>query len=176
METFTNHMNIYLLTPCSSIRNVVVKFALILPAILVCVAGCNGFQRGGGSRSVKAGNTNTKAVYGIGVGLKLEFLIVTDIDSDGTVASAGSTWAGEIAPPQGKKVTYRATGDGLDINGTQYDYGSGRVFLVSNKDEKITVTQLDVAIGDADYDDEVDRIIETEQVQQFLNPGGEEGQ
>jgi hypothetical protein len=72
-------------------------------------------------------------------------------------------------------VTYRATGDGLDINGTQYDYGSGRVFLVSNKDEKITVTQLDVAIGDADYDDEVDRIIEMDQVQEFVNPGKEEG-
>jgi hypothetical protein len=168
-------MGINMLAPCFNIPNKVVTFALVLPAALACFAGCNSFQRGGGSRSVKAGNTNTKAVYGIGVGLKLEFLIVTDIDSDGTVASAGSTWAGEIAPPQGKKVTYRATGDGLDINGTQYDYGSGRVFLVSNKDEKITVTQLDVAIGDADYDDEVDRIIEMDQVQEFLNPGKEEG-
>lgn len=164
-----------MLAPCSNIPNKVVTFALVLPVVLACVAGCNGFQRGGGSRSVKAGNTNTKAVYGIGVGLKLEFLIVTDIDSDGTVASAGSTWAGEIAPPQGKKVTYRAIRDGLDINGTQYDYGSGRVFLVSNKDDKITVTQLDVAIGDADYDDEVDRIIEMDQVQEFLTPGKEEG-
>ena len=159
----------------SKIPNKVLTFTLVLTAILACFAGCNGFQRGGGSRSVKAGNTNTKAVYGIGVGLKLEFLIVTDIDSDGTVASAGSTWSGEIAPPQGRKVTYRATGNGLDINGTQYDYGSGRVFLVSNKDDKITVTQLDVAIGDADYDDEVDRIIEMEQVQEFLNPEGKEG-
>ena len=165
-----------MLAPDSHIPNKVQTFSLVLPAILACVAGCNGFQRGGGARSVKAGNTNTKTVYGIGLGLKLEFLIVTDIDSDGTVASAGSTWAGEIAPPQGKKVTYRAIGDGLDINGTQYDYGSGRVFLVSNKDDKITVTQINVAIGDADYDDEVDRIIEMEQVQEFLNPGGEEGQ
>lgn len=44
------------------------------------------------------------------------------------------------------------------------------------KDDKITVTQINVAVGDADYDDEVDRIIEMEQVQEFLNPGGEEGQ
>lgn len=165
-----------MLTPGSNISNKALTFTLVLPVMLAFYSGCNGFQRGGGSRSVKAGNTNTKAVYGIGAGLKLEFLIVTDIDYDGTMASAGSTWTGEIAPLQGKKVTYRAIGDGLDINGTQYDYGSGRVFLVSNKDEKITVTQLDVAIGDADYDDEVDRIIAMEQVQEFLNPGAEEGQ
>jgi hypothetical protein len=79
---------------------------------------------------------------------------------------------GEIAPPQGKKVTYRAIDNGLDINGTEYEYGNGRVFLVSNKDDKITVSQVDVAIGDADYDDEVDRIIEMEKVQKFLNPEG----
>ncbi len=165
-----------MLAPGSNISNKVLTFTLVLPAMLGSLAGCDGFQRGGGSRSVKAGSTNTKAVYGIGVGLKLEFLIVTDIDSDGTVASAGSTWSGEIAPPQGRKVTYRAIGNGLDINGTQYDYGSGRVFLVSNKNDKITVTQVDVAIGDADYDDEVDRIIEMETVHEFLNPEGEEGQ
>jgi hypothetical protein len=161
-----------MLAPDSNMPNKVLTLSLVLPAMLACVAGCNGFQRGGGSRSVKAGNTNTKAVYGIGVGLTLEFLIVTDIDSDGTVASAGSTWAGKIAPPQGKKVTYRATDNGLDINGTEYEYGNGRVFLVSNKDDKITVSQVDVAIGDADYDDEVDRIIEMEKVQKFLNPEG----
>lgn len=164
-----------MLVPCSNISNKVLTFTIVLPAMLAFLAGCNGFQRGGGSRSVIAGNTNTKAVYGIGGGLKLEFLIVTDIDSAGTVASAGSTWTGEIAPPQGSKVTYTAIKNGLDINGTEYDYGNGRVFLVSNKDDKITVTQLDVAIGDADYDDEVDRIIEMEQVQEFLNPGAEEG-
>jgi hypothetical protein len=165
-----------MLAPGLNIFKKVLTFTLVLPAMLACFAGCHGFQRGGGSRTVKAANTNTKAVYGIGVGLKLEFLIVTDIDSDGTVASAGSTWTGEIAPPQGRKVTYRAIPEGLDINGKEYDYGNGRVFLVSNKDDKIAVTQVDVAIGDADYDDEVDRIIEMEQVQEFLNPGGEEGQ
>ena len=137
--------------------------------ILALIIGCGKFESGGGSRSVLAGGTNTEAVYGFGEGKKLGFVMFTDIPSEGTVASAGSTWTGHIAPKEGQAVVYKGSADGLDINGTEYKFANGRVFLVSSKDDNISVSQLNFPIKDSIYDAEIDRIAETEEVQEFLS-------
>ena len=138
-------------------------------AILTSITGCGEFGSGGGSRSVLAEGNNTEAVYGFGEGKKLGFVMFTDIPSEGTVASAGSTWTGHIAPKEGQAVVYKGSADGLDINGTEYKFANGRVFLVSSKDDNISVSQLNVPIGDASYDSEIDRIAKTADVQAFLS-------
>ena len=137
--------------------------------VLASIIGCGKSESGGGSRSVLAGGTSTEAVYGIGEGKKLGFVMFTDIPSEGTVASAGSTWTGHIAPKKGQAVNYKGSADGLDINGTEYKFASGRVFLVSSKDDNISVSQINVPIGDASYDSEIDRIAKTADVQAFLS-------
>jgi hypothetical protein len=82
--------------------------------------------------------------------------------------SAGSTWTGHIEPTKGLTVHYQGSADGLEINGTGYTFAKGRVFLVSTKQGSISVGQLDVPIGDAVYDAEIDRIVELDEVQKFL--------
>ena len=137
--------------------------------ILASIIGCGKYTSGGGSRSVIAGGTSTKAVYGFGEGMQLAFVVFTDIPSDGTVASGGSTWTGRIAPKKGRTVDYKGSADGLDINGNEYSFANGRVFFVSTEEDTISVSQLDVPIRDANYKAEIDRIVETEEVQEFLS-------
>ena len=79
-----------------------------------------------------------------------------------------STWTGTIAPKTGQTIDYKGSAEGLEINGTEYKFAKGRVFLVSTKEETFTVSQLKVPIGDTNYDAELDRIIETADVQAFL--------
>jgi hypothetical protein len=137
--------------------------------ILASIIGCGKLTSGGGSRSVSAGAENTTAVYGFDGGMKLAFVVFTDISSDGTVASGGSTWTGSIAPKKGRAVNYTGSADRLDINGTEYKFASGRVFFVSTKDDAISVSQLDLPIGDENFDAEIDRIAETEEMQRLLS-------
>ncbi len=136
--------------------------------ILASIIGCGKTKSGGGSRSVVVGSDASQAVYGIREGNELGFAIFTDIRPEGTVASAGSTWTGTIAPKTGQTIDYKGSAEGLEINGTEYKFAKGRVFLVSTKEETFTVSQLRVPIGDTNYDAELDRIIETADVQAFL--------
>jgi len=122
---------------------------------------------GGGCRSIDAGKSPKEAVYGSCAG-QLAFVVFTDIQADGTTASGGSTWTGEIVPVKGMSVKYVGTTVGLAINGTDYKFASGRVFLVSTKADKLSVTQLDVPVGNGDYSSEIDRLAKTREVQEFL--------
>jgi hypothetical protein len=141
---------------------------IVAALALASFVGCRKFESGGGSRSVVVGSTAYSAVYGFGEGKKLGFVMFTDISSEGTVASAGSTWTGHIAPTTGQTVEYKGSADRLDINGTEYTFANGRVFLVSTQEDNISVIQLNVPIGDSMYDAEIDRIEKTEDVQGFL--------
>lgn len=144
----------------------------LLPLTLV---GCGEqFIRGGGSRSVRAGDTQTKAVYCIGAEKKLEFLIVTDLPNTGTTASSGSTWEGAIVPEQGIAVRYKGTTEGVTINGANYDFGKGRVLLVSTENDRATVRQVPVPMSDADYKAEIDRIVQLDEVQEFVKASAED--
>ena len=150
-------------------RNRLWTRTLIAAVTSAAIIGCGNIESGGGSRSVVAGGTATVAVYGFSDGKKLGFVMFTDIPSEGAVGSAGSTWTGQITPEKGEAVTYQGSASGLDINGSQYNFTNGRVFLVSTTEDTISVRQLNVPIGDAVYDTEIGRIVETEDVQAFLS-------
>jgi hypothetical protein len=137
-----------------------------LSVILVLGGGCRR-RSGGGTGSITAG---TMAAYGwSGADDKLGFVIFTDLDSQGTIGSASARWTGYIEPTTGPTVHYKRTSGGLDINGTNYDFANGRVFLASTTEGKISVSQLDIPISDASYEAELDRIAELEEVQEFLS-------
>ena len=135
---------------------------------VVLVLGGGG--SGGGTRSITAGTTATTAAYGWGgADDKLGFVLFTDLDSQGTIGSASGKWTGSIKPTIGPTVHYKGTSGGLDINGTNYDFANGGVFLASTKEGEVSVSQLDIPISDAKYDAEIDRIAEREEVQAFLS-------
>ncbi len=69
--------------------------AIAIAVLLASIVGCGKLElTGGGSRSIVAGAIARAAVYGFGAEEKLGFVMFTDIPSEGTMASAGSTWAG----------------------------------------------------------------------------------
>ena len=141
-----------------------------LSVILALSSGCGTSGKGGGgTRSITAGTTTTTAVYGWGADDKLGFVIFTDLDTPDTVGSASSKWTGYIESPTAPTVHYGHTSDGMDINGTEYKFANGRVFLVSAKEGSISVRQLDIPIGDLVYDTEIDRIAKLEEIQEFLD-------
>jgi hypothetical protein len=142
--------------------------AMAVVAILATMVGCGEEKTGGGGRSIVAGATARASVYGIRAGKELGFVIFTDIPSEGTKVSGGSNWAGRIEPTKGLTVEYKGTADKREINGTEYEFVNGRVFLVSTKGETLSVDQLDVPIDDVRYDAEMDRITELKEVQEFL--------
>lgn len=137
--------------------------------ILVSIVGCGKEKTGGGSRSIVAGAIARESVYGIRAGKKLGFVMFTDIPSEGTNVSAGSTWTGRIEPTKGLTVNYKGSTDGLEINGTEYRFEAGRVFMVSTKGDALSVEQLNVLIGDAPYGAEIDRIAKLKEVQKFFD-------
>jgi len=143
--------------------------AIAIAVLLASSVGCGKLEiSGGGSRSIAAGAIARAAVYGFRAEKELGFVLFTDIPSEGTSVSAGSTWTGQIEPTKGLAVDYKGSADGLEINGTEYSFANGRVFLVSTKEDNISVDHLDVPIGDAMYDAEIDRIVKLEEVQEFL--------
>lgn len=155
-------------------KNRVIGLA-VLSVILAWSGGCGG-GRGGGTRSITSGTTTTTANYGWRVAdEKLEFVIFTDLDSPGTIGSASARGTGYIESPGGPTVHYQRTSDGMNIDGTEYAFARGSVFLVSTKEGSISVSQLDIPIGDAKYDAEIDRIAELEEVQAFLSKSPVDG-
>lgn len=138
-------------------------------AILVMSSGCDSGS-GSGTRSITVGPTTVTAVYGwSGANNKLGFVIFSDLDTPDNVASASAKWAGYIESPAGLTVHYKHTAGGMDINGTEYKFAKGRVFLVSAKEGSMLVSQLDIPIRDAEYRAELNRIAEREEVQAFLH-------
>jgi hypothetical protein len=136
-----------------------------ISVLSVTMVGC---ERGGGARGVAVGSTSKVAVYGTHVKRRLGFVMFTDIPQHGTSVSAGSAWTGRVKPANGLTINYRGSAGGLEIDGTAYKFTEGRVFLVSTKEGKISVAQLDVPMSDAVYDAEIDRIAELSEVQEFL--------
>ena len=121
-------------------------------------------------RSIVAGATAKECVYGIRSGKELGFVIFTDISSEGTKSTAGSTWTGTIQPATGSTVQYEGDSGGLTINGTRYEFASGRVFLVSTTGGAVSAEQLNIPVGSAQYDAEIDSISKRKEIQEFLVP------
>lgn len=138
-------------------------------AILLSNTGCQE-QLGGGNRSFSVDGAPAKtAVFGIRAGSKLGFIIFTDNTEEGTIPDSWiPSWTGQIKPAKGLGVVYKGSNEGLDINGTAYKFANGRVFLVSLREDSISVTQLNVSNDDATYDAEIGRIAELKELQDFL--------
>jgi hypothetical protein len=138
-------------------------------AILLSNTGCQE-QLGGGNRSFSVDGAPAKtAVFGIRAGSKLGFIIFTDNTEEGTIPDSWiPSWTGQIKPAKGLGVVYKGSNEGLDINGTAYTFANGRVFLVSVREDSISVTQLNVSNDDATYDAEIGRIAELKELQEFL--------
>ena len=135
--------------------------------IVASISGCGELEKlGGGSRSIAAGATAKECVYGIRAGKKLGFVIFTGIT--GASTSAGSSWAGHIKPKEGLAVQYEGDSGGLTINGTRYEFANGRVFLVATTSGTVSARQLNIPIGTAQYDVEIESISKQENIQEFL--------
>ena len=148
----------------------------VISVMLVFSSGCGGGSvggTGGGTCGVSGGT----AVYGwSGANDRLGFVIFTDQGAPGTIGTASSSWRGSVKPVSGPTVHYDGSSGGIgidgtkiDIEGTEYKFANGRVFLVSTEGDKISVRQLDIPISDAKYEAEIDRIAELEEVQEFLS-------
>ena len=75
--------------------------SIAIAMLLTSIVGCGEpEQTGGGSRGIVAGTIARAAVYGIRAETKLGFVIITDIPTEGTIVSAGSTWTGRVEPPR----------------------------------------------------------------------------
>jgi len=136
----------------------------------VMTVGCSKLQSGGGARSITVGGQACESVYGIRDGDRLAFIVFTDITSDGTVVSAGSDWSGKIAPSSGEALAYDGSSEAIQIDGTDYQFENGRVFLVSGGETGYSVTQVDLPLEDTAFRKEIDRITQVDDVQAFLNP------
>ncbi|MEO1524750.1 MAG: hypothetical protein AAFX06_04905 [Planctomycetota bacterium] len=147
---------------------------LLIAVTLAAQVGCGKMvYKGGGMRSVNANKTSLQAVYGADAPDNLAFVVFTDVDTSGSVASAGSSWTGSITRPEGKAIDYEGDGDGITIDGTAYSFTDGRVFLVATDGDTITVTQTSVPIRKAKHNDEIDRLSQTDEVRSFLAEAGE---
>lgn len=142
---------------------------IAIALILLSIVGCRKEETGGGSRGIVVGGIAREAVYGIRDRKELGFVMFTDLPSEGTSVSGGSTWTGQIKPTEGLTVSYGGSENGLEIDGTEYKFTDGRVFAVSTKGDTLSVDQLDVPIGGALYDAEIDRIVELKEVQAFYD-------
>lgn len=138
---------------------------LLVPcACALAMAGCRE-KLGGGFSSIAVGTAPMTYVYGIRSGRQLGFVLFSDIAGH---ASAGSGWAGSIRPRDGLAVDYAGDPDGLVINGTRHEFTHGRVFLVSTQGGTVSVEQLDVPIGSAPHDRQIESIRRLGAVQDFL--------
>ncbi len=141
---------------------------IALALLLTVTPGCWKEKVGGGSRAILAGSGATESVYGVRAGMQLGFLAITDIPGDGTTVSAGSTWTGQIRPTSGTALTYAGSADELVINGTEYPFADGRIFLVSTRGGTVSVDQPLIPVREANYDVEIERIVGLKVVQDFL--------
>jgi len=145
----------------------------VISVVLAFSSGC-GVGSGGGIGGAVYGVGGTAVCGYSGANDRLGFVIFTD-QGRGTIGTASSSWRGSLEPVSGPTVHYDGSSGGIgidgtkiDIEGTEYKFANGRVFLVSTEGDKISVRQLDIPISDARYDAEIDRISELEEVKEFL--------
>lgn len=135
---------------------------LAISSLLLSLTACQK-QLGGGGRSL----AGKDLAFGMSAGKKLGFVIFTDITGGAT--SGGSSWTGSIKPKEGTAVEYEGNSESITINGGGFKFSNGRVFLVETKGGGVAVSQLNIPMGDATYDAEIDRISELDEVKEFLS-------
>ncbi|WDE95337.1 hypothetical protein PQO03_06335 [Lentisphaera profundi] len=147
-----------------------VNFILVV-SLLISLISCSE-QIGGGGSSI-----NSKVfAYGIKSDKTLGFIICSDISSIGTRNSGGtewkgfrgSAWKGKIKPLEGPSIEYSASSESLNINGNNYDFNTGRIFIITTENSKISISQMPNEIKDGDYKKEIDRISSLKEVQKII--------
>ncbi len=133
--------------------------------MVLLVTGCQE-KLGGGSSTIVSGTSAKTYVYGIRSGQQLGFVIFPDFAGE---ALAGSSWTGHIKPKEGPVVQYEGDTEGIIINGTDHRFSDGKVFLVETPGGTVSVRQLNLPIGVGDYEAEIERILDLEDVQKFLS-------
>ena len=67
-------------------------------------------------------------------------------------------------------IQYAGDAGGLAINGTRYEFANGRVFVVTTIGGTVASQQLNIPIGNAPYDAEIDAIVKQPEIEQALVP------
>jgi hypothetical protein len=138
-------------------------FAAVILGCLVLVAGALviwvtiSFSRAvTGARGMPVGETSVQFLH-FGGNSRLGLVIWSDVN--GTMGSSGesgwfhSSHQGYASSPDGRRIDWEwkssdREGGALQINGTAYDLGRGRLFLVSTKGGPVRVTQVHVDLAD----------------------------
>ena len=85
------------------------------------------------------------------------------------MSSVGGSWRGEIARRGGNAVlTFEGSAEAIEINGTQFDFSSGRVFLATHSGDIFSVTQVAISLEEAGYEAEIDRLRQHPDIQDAL--------
>lgn len=141
---------------------------MIVTVILALSVGCDS-GAGSGTRRITSDKTTRAAVDGWSdVGKQFGCVLFSDLDPPDNVASASAKWKGYIESPAGTTVHYKHAVGGMDINGTECSFADGRGIVSSTKERKLTVSQFNIPIRDAEYDTEINRIAAFVQVQRLL--------
>lgn len=136
---------------------------------------------GGGSTTIN------QRVVAHGIGKEgLSFVIFTDIHTLNTqTRTAGnsgvlaSRQTGSITPASGTRIDYAADSTSLKVGGQEYAFEKGRVFLVTTRDGKLDVRQVDIPIQPTDLSSEalhgeIGRLAENPEIRAFTASPGQE--
>jgi hypothetical protein len=122
-------------------------------AVSACIAssGCKGHSWGGGGHAAGGVKEGVKFDYTI-EHLTCDgrvYLVLAADGCSGGDSGSGQTAHGQLYAVDGRKIAWScttpdATSGTVTIDGQQFDLAKGAVFLVSAKENKTTVEQMDV--------------------------------
>ena len=154
-----------------------IKRILVVTSIAAFVAGCDKPEGTGGVITAtvvesETGTVTMETLYGYSMSNnRIAFSIFTNIRAEDVVSTIAGSWSGQIVRKEGGEepiLVFEALSDGISINGTQYSFENGRIFLALYTDGNFVVQQLDIQIGDADHETEISRLGGLEDIQNFL--------
>lgn len=66
---------------------------------------------------------------------------------------------------RGRGFRFQKYRSGLEINGAEYDFTNGKGFFVSDKMNRLMITQLNIPLMDAKADVEIKRLVKLKRLQ-----------
>lgn len=155
-------------------------FTWLATATTLLLVGCGG-PSGGGSTTIN------QCVVAYGIGKEgVSFVIFTDIPASNTQTRSGgksgvlsSQQTGSIMPASGTRIDYAGDSVSLKVGEEEYALANGRVFLMTTRDSKLDVRQVDIPIQPTGLSSEalrgeIQRLAENPRVSTVTaNPGHE---
>jgi hypothetical protein len=105
------------------------------------------------------------AIYGWQPEQRLGFLILVQFPTPGATTSASSRWIGSATHASGATVAYEASLSDIEINSESFVFDEGRVFFGKAEPDSTEIHQLDLEVGTTTYDEEIDRIAASPEVE-----------